>query len=138
MDLPWARRRRGSLIGRFRRAGRGTTWHIWLTCESPATFPIAIMSAYVIAIIKVTNATAYAEYARLAAPVNAQYNSTLLARSNQFEFLEGGLDCNRVVINRFNTIDDARAFYHSVEYQAAKAKRMGASDFNMLVVQGED
>ncbi len=96
------------------------------------------MSAYVIAIIKVTNPEAYAEYARLAAPVNGQYNSTLLARSNQFEFLEGKLDCNRVVINRFATIDAAKAFYHSVEYQAAKSKRSGAADFNMLVVQGED
>lgn len=96
------------------------------------------MSAYVIAIIKVTNPEAYAEYARLAAPVNAQFNSTLLARSNQFEFLEGGLDCNRVVINRFDTIEAAKAFYQSIDYQAAKAKRIGAADFNMLVVQGED
>ena len=96
------------------------------------------MSAYVIAIIKVTNPDAYAEYARLAAPVNGQYSSTLLARSNQFEFLEGKLDCNRVVINRFATIDAAKAFYHSVEYQAAKSKRSGAADFNMLVVQGDD
>ena len=96
------------------------------------------MSAYVIAIIKVTNPEAYTEYARLAAPVNGQYNSTLLARSNEFEFLEGKLDCNRVVINRFDTIDTAKAFYHSVEYQAAKSKRIGAADFNMLVVQGEN
>ena len=96
------------------------------------------MSAYVIAIIKVTNPEAYAEYARLAAPVNAQFDSKLLARSNQFEFLEGGLDCNRVVINRFDTIAQAKAFYHSVDYQAAKAKRSGAADFNMLVMEGED
>ena len=96
------------------------------------------MSAYVIAIIKVTDPKAYAEYARLAAPVNGQFNSTLLARSNRFEFLEGGLDCNRVVINRFETIEAAKAFYHSVEYQSAKSKRIGAADFNMLVVQGQD
>lgn len=96
------------------------------------------MSAYVIAIIKVTNPEAYAEYARLAAPVNGQFNSTLLARSNQFEFLEGHLDCNRVVINHFATIEAAKAFYHSVEYQAAKSKRIGAADFNMLVVPGQD
>ncbi len=95
------------------------------------------MSAYVIAIIKVTNPEAYAEYARLAGPVKTQFNSTLLARSNEFEFLEGRLDCNRVVINRFETIEAAKAFYHSIEYQAAKSKRMGAADFNMLVVQGE-
>ena len=95
------------------------------------------MSAYVIAIIKVTNPEAYAEYARLAGPVNTQFNSSLLARSNEFEFLEGRLDCNRVVINRFETIEAAKAFYHSVEYQAAKSKRIGAADFNMLVVQGE-
>ncbi|MBL8378701.1 MAG: DUF1330 domain-containing protein [Burkholderiales bacterium] len=96
------------------------------------------MSAYVIAIIKVNDPDAYAEYARLAAPVNAQFNSRLLARGGEFEFLEGALDCNRVVINRFGSMADARAFYHSVEYQAARTRRLGAADFNMLVIEGLD
>ncbi|MFN0160740.1 MAG: DUF1330 domain-containing protein [Burkholderiales bacterium] len=96
------------------------------------------MSAYVIAIIKVNDPDAYAEYARLAGPVNTQFNSRILARGGEFEFLEGSLDCNRVVINRFENMADARAFYHSVEYQAARARRIGAADFNMLVIQGMD
>lgn len=96
------------------------------------------MSAYIIAIINVTNPAAYAEYARLAAPVNAQFNSRLLARGSGFEFLEGKLDCNRVVINRFETMEAAKAFYHSVEYQTAREKRAGAADFNMLVIEGTD
>ena len=96
------------------------------------------MSAYIIAIINVTNPEAYAEYARLAAPVNAQFNSRLLARGGEFEFLEGKLACNRVVINRFETLADAKAFYQSVEYQAAREKRLGAADFNMLVMEGLD
>ena len=61
----------------------------------------------------------------MAAPVNGQYCSTLLARSNQFEFLEGRLDCNRVVINRLAIIEASKAFYHSVEHQAAKSTRSG-------------
>ena len=96
------------------------------------------MSAYIVAIIKVTNPDAYAEYTKLAAPVNQQFNSRLLARGGGFEFLEGALDCNRVVINRFETIEDAKAFYHSVQYQAAREKRLGAADFNMLVIEGTD
>ena len=96
------------------------------------------MSAYIVAIINVTNPQVYAEYARLAGPVNAQFNSRLLARGSAFEFLEGGLDCNRVVINRFDTMEAARAFYRSVEYQAAREKRIGAADFNMLLIEGAD
>ena len=96
------------------------------------------MSAYIIAIINVTNPDAYAEYARLAAPVNAQFNSRILARGGEFEFLEGKLDCNRVVLNRFETMEAAKAFYHSVQYQAARNQRAGAADFNMLVIEGMD
>jgi uncharacterized protein (DUF1330 family) len=96
------------------------------------------MSAYIVAIIKINNPEAYAEYARLAAPVNTQFNSRLLARGGEFTFLEGALDCNRVVINRFETVADAKAFYHSVQYQTAREKRIGAADFNMLVIEGLD
>ena len=50
--------------------------------------------------------------------------------------LEGNWKAHRVVIIRFDDAERARAMYESPEYQAAREKRLGAADFNMLVVDG--
>jgi uncharacterized protein (DUF1330 family) len=42
-----------------------------------------------------------------------------------------------VVVLRFETIDAARAFYHSAGYVAARAARAGATErFNLFIVEG--
>ena len=48
------------------------------------------------------------------------------------------MQCNahRIVLVAFESVDRARAFYHSAAYQAAKLKRAGAADFKMLLLQG--
>ena len=37
---------------------------------------------------------------------------------------------------KFDSVDSAKAMYNSPEYQAARKKREGAADFNMIVVEG--
>jgi len=36
----------------------------------------------------------------------------------------------------FPSSENAKTFYNSPEYQAARAKRIGACDFNMVLVEG--
>ena len=50
--------------------------------------------------------------------------------------LEGGLGANRVVVTEFPTAEQAKAFYHSDEYQSARKNRIGAADFTMMLVDG--
>ena len=40
------------------------------------------------------------------------------------------------MIIRFESVEQAKKMYNSPEYQAAKDKREGAADFNMMVVEG--
>ena len=40
------------------------------------------------------------------------------------------------VIVEFDSVDQARKFYDSPEYRAAREAREGAADMNMLVVEG--
>ena len=42
----------------------------------------------------------------------------------------------RVVVLEFADLDTARAYYHSAEYQAAKQERLGAADFDSIIVEG--
>jgi uncharacterized protein (DUF1330 family) len=94
------------------------------------------MPAYVIAAVNVTNPEAYAEYAKLAPPAIQQHGGRYLARGGKLEVLEGAWPHARTVVVEFATLEQAMNWYRSVEYQAARSKRLGAADFNMVIVEG--
>ncbi len=94
------------------------------------------MPAYVIAAVSVTNPEAYSEYAKLAAPAIEQHGGRYLVRGGKLEILEGAWPHARTVVVEFASVAKAQAFYRSVEYQAARANRLGAADFNMIVIEG--
>lgn len=52
------------------------------------------------------------------------------------ECLEGSFDGDRVVVVEFDSAAKARDFYRSAAYQAARAKRLGAAEFKMLLLEG--
>ena len=94
------------------------------------------MSAYIIAQINVTNPEKYQEYAKLAGPASAKHGGRFLVRGGTKTTLEGDIPYQRIVVTEFPDIEAAKRFYHSVEYQAAREKRLGAADFNMVIMEG--
>jgi len=94
------------------------------------------MPAYVIAQVNVTDPAKYQEYAKLAGPANVKYGGRFLVRGGKKTVLEGNIPFERIVVNEFPDVETAKRFYNSVEYQAARQKRLGAADFHMMVVEG--
>lgn len=94
------------------------------------------MPAYIIATVNVTNADAYQEYAKLAGPASLKHGGRFLVRGGRKTALEGDIPFQRIVVTEFPDVEAAKKFYHSVEYQAARQKRLGAADFHMVVVEG--
>jgi uncharacterized protein (DUF1330 family) len=94
------------------------------------------MPAYIIATINVTNPEKYQEYAKLAGPAGAKYGGKMLVRGGAKTPLEGNIPYSRIVVQEFADVETAKRFYNSVEYQAARQKRLGAADFHMVVVEG--
>ncbi len=90
---------------------------------------------YVISRVDVRDPQAYAKYAEASTKVIAAHGGKLLARGGKFEALEGPARRRNVVIE-FESYDAARAYYHSAEYQAARAHREGAADMEMVLVEG--
>lgn len=52
------------------------------------------------------------------------------------EMLEGPPSADRIVVVEFDTAAQAREFYHSAAYQAARAKRLSAAEFRMTLLEG--
>ena len=57
-------------------------------------------------------------------------------RGRSSTIMEGDVPFARVVIVEFPTMEQAKAFYNSPEYQEARSHRLGAADFNMVIVDG--
>jgi uncharacterized protein (DUF1330 family) len=94
---------------------------------------------YLIAEARVNDAAAYDSYKALAQAAIAQYGGRYLVRGGALEILEGRWTKSpRLVIVEFDSPEQARRFYHSPEYQAARKAREQAAEMNMLVVSGID
>jgi uncharacterized protein (DUF1330 family) len=96
------------------------------------------MAAYLIALIDVKDPEAYRAYAARSPAVIAKYSGRFLARGGQSVSLEGDAVAGRVVIVEFPSLEHAKTFYASPEYQEAKLFRDGAASARFFAVQGVD
>ena len=94
------------------------------------------MPAYLIAEIEITNADGYASYRPMAAESVARHGGRFVARGGTIVPLEGGWDPKRIVIIEFPSLDAAKTFYHSDDYQAALKVRLANSTGRVIVVDG--
>jgi uncharacterized protein (DUF1330 family) len=76
------------------------------------------------------------EYRRLAQVAVAHFGGRYLIRGTRCEILEGDWCPERLVVVEFPDLQQARDFYDSPEYRAAREARAGVSDFQMLLVEG--
>ena len=94
------------------------------------------MPAYLIADIEITNPEGYAAYRPLAAASVTKHGGRFIARGGAIDALEGGWTPSRVVIIEFPSMDAARNFYHSDDYQAALKVRLANSKGRVVIVDG--
>ncbi|WP_206957420.1 DUF1330 domain-containing protein [Trinickia acidisoli] len=94
------------------------------------------MAAYVIFDIEIHDPQQYGEYRQLATPTVAQHGGRYIVRGGAASRLEGEWEPKRVVVLQFDTIDQARAWYDSPEYRAAKAIRERSAHGKAIIVEG--
>lgn len=94
------------------------------------------MAAYMIFDVDVYEPQRYDEYRRLAAPTVAQYGGRYIVRGGPASRLEGAWQPKRVVVLQFDTSEQARAWYESPEYRAAKAIRERTAQSEAIIVEG--
>ena len=75
-------------------------------------------------------------YAQKAVPTVMQYGGKVLVVEDHPVKIEGEWHGNRTVILEFESVDAARKWYNSPEYQAAIGLRQSAADANAAIVSG--
>ncbi len=94
------------------------------------------MPAYMIVRVNVTDMTQYQEYMKLTPAILEQYGAKFIARGGDVLTLEGEKETGRVVLVEFPSMEQARVFYNSPEYQAAIELRKDAAEAQFIVIEG--
>ena len=90
---------------------------------------------YLVANIRVTDQEKFQAFSGMAAPAIKNYGGEVLARGPGAERLEGD-GSGVVMMIEFESTEAANIFYHSEEYQAAKAVREECSDTDLMIIEG--
>ena len=93
-------------------------------------------SGYVIAHIEVTNPTQYEEYKKWSSAAMKAHGAEVCVRGGQVEVLEDDWAPTRVVLLKFPSFEQAKAFYETPEYNKARDARAGAAIMRMIAVEG--
>jgi uncharacterized protein (DUF1330 family) len=97
------------------------------------------MAGYVIVDVEVHDPAAYREYSAQVPATVAAYGGRFAVRGGAYETREGHWSPKRIVVLEFPSIDAARAWYDSPEYQAILPIRQANSHCNFLtIVEGYD
>ena len=94
------------------------------------------MAGYVIAEIEVIDAAGYEEYRKLAASAVAACGGRFLVRGGNVEALEGEWRPKRLVVLEFPSVEDAKAWWVSEAYRAARDLRARTAHTKLFVAEG--
>lgn len=94
------------------------------------------MPAYVIVEVRVTNPEPYAAYRDLATASVARHGGRFLVRGGSVTPLEDAWQPERFVVIEFPSVDAAKAFYFSDDYQDALKVRLANSLGRAFIVEG--
>ncbi len=92
------------------------------------------MTALLIVNSTVSKPEAFQDYAKASEQSLELYGGEFLFGGNVTDVLEGKHNKSRSVIFRFANAEQARAWYHSEEYQAVKHLRDYTGEFDFMIV----
>ena len=93
--------------------------------------------AYVFVTMKVNDMDKYKEYMAAAPAAVKAFGGEYVVRGGRYETVEGEFAPNRIAMLKFPSFEQAKAWYDSEQYRAARAKRAGTTEyFNMTIVEG--
>jgi uncharacterized protein (DUF1330 family) len=95
------------------------------------------MTAYLISICRsVSDRDRLEDYWAHAAATFEGFDAKPLVAYAPFEVLEGDADAKGVVLFEFPSMDVAKRWYRSAAYQEVRQRRLGAAEFDLILVDG--
>ena len=95
------------------------------------------MAAYLIAAVyDVTDPAGFEEYRNLAGPTLASYGGKFVAGSESVEVMEGDWVPRGFMVAEFESLEQAKRWYNSPEYQAVLPMRKNSTNSGLIMGAG--
>ena len=94
------------------------------------------MPAYLIANVEIKDTERMNDYLKATPAIIKKYGGKFLVRGGEFEIYEGNWDPKRLVLVEFESMQKAKQFYNSPEYQAIIDIRQGSAYTDWVFVEG--
>jgi uncharacterized protein (DUF1330 family) len=94
------------------------------------------MKGYAIVRVSISDDERYARYRAGTLDTLEPYDGRFIVRGGATECVEGSWDVDRTVVIEFPSMEQARAWYRSDEYQQLAAIRRDASTADFVLVEG--
>ncbi len=93
------------------------------------------MAAFMIIQANITDPERFLEYAKRAPALIEKYGGRYRVMRGLSEQLEGPKDDRKIVVSEWPSMDAARQFWNSPEYEELKQMREGAADVDVHLVE---
>ncbi len=94
------------------------------------------MPAYFIVSVDIQDIRSFARYGVKVRPVLKKYGGRYLARAKAFPALEGAWPTESLALLEFPSMERARAFYYSEDYQTVREFRVRGARSHVILVEG--
>jgi uncharacterized protein (DUF1330 family) len=95
------------------------------------------MPAYIIALEVINDRDEFNTYRSLVHDVLDRYGGTIVVSNEDVEILEGSWPYTKTVVIRFPSVEQAKRWYDSEEYQAIIQHRLRAAATDLVLVDGK-
>jgi uncharacterized protein (DUF1330 family) len=94
------------------------------------------MSAYVVVQVDIKDPIRYADYRSMVPASLEKYGGRFIVRGGATHTMEGDWAPKRFVIVEFPSVEQAKAWWASPEYAAAKALRQATAESQLIIAEG--
>ena len=94
------------------------------------------MAAYVIVQVDVKDPVRYDDYKRMVPPSLEKFGGRFLVRGGKTHTMEGNWSPQRFVMVEFPTVEQAKAWWDSPEYRAARDLRWATAESQLIIAEG--
>jgi len=91
---------------------------------------------YLIVRINIKNAELFQQYPPLSTEAVKKFEGKYLVRGGEFDVVEGKWSAERTTVVEFESLEKAKEFYSSLEYDNAKKVRQESADTDLILIEG--
>lgn len=96
------------------------------------------MKGYLIANLDIQDQPTFQRYREEVVPLIHRFGGKYIIRGGEVQELEGHLGLKRLIVLEFPSLEAAKAFYDSPEYQPLKTMRVQSTHSDIALIAGYD